>query len=240
MNSENDPRLDEEHIRFLQGRHVDGLLLALANDRRRATIDVLRNVKVPFVAVDRELSPRLLGSAVVSDHRSGMIAAVRRLVELGHRRIGLISGDSELMPVRERFEGAKEVLEEAGRAYKLIQAGGSFSAEHGYSATNWLLDLAEPPTAIIVGGNQLLPGCLRALKARGTRVGPKLSLVTCDDVSAGEFFDPPIAAISRDTFALGRVAAEVLLRCIKDQSQPETVILPTTFIERPSVQPVTS
>ena len=68
-------------------------------------------------------------------------------------------------------------------------------------------------------------------------MGRDISLVTCDDVPLSELYQPPIASIGRDTVGLGRVAAELLLRRLTEESAPETVVLPTTFTPRPSVVP---
>ena len=96
----------------------------------------------------------------------------------------------------------------------------------------------EPrPTAIIAGGNQLLAGCIRVLHRHGIRVPEDISLVTCDEVDLSQLHEPPIASVARDTLLLGRTAAELLLERIGG-GEPRTVLLPTTFMPRPSSGPV--
>lgn len=237
MNSENDPRLDATHIRFFQSRRVDGMILSLASETDPTTIETMAQLDVPVVVVDRKPPPALGASAVYNDHAAGMTMAVEHLIDLGHRRIALITGSVDTLPGRERLEAMRRVIERRPEAVTPTYLPGSFSTEHGLVATQDLMSLAEPPTAIIAGGNQLLIGCLMVLQERGTRVGTDLSLVTCDDVPLNLLYQPPIASISRDTVGLGRCAAELLLRRLTADGAPETMVLPTVFHPRPSCVP---
>jgi len=107
--------------------------------------------------------------------------------------------------------------------------------EHGASALIRLLDSAHPPTAVILGGNQLLEGALSVVRARNLRLGSDLSLVCCDDVPLSRLFEVPISTIMRDTVLIGRTAAQLLLEAVaKQRHKPSSVMLPTWFEARPS------
>ena len=238
MNSENDPRLDAAHIRFFEGRRVDGLILSLANERTPETLEALEDCSLPLVLVDRELPPRFRVSTVRHDHRNGIRMAAEALLDLGHHRIALVTGPEDISPVRERIAGLREAVAARGGPDETIVRAGSLSAEHGDTATDALLAMAEPPTAIIAGGNQPLVGCLRAFARRGVRPGRDIALVTCDDVPLAQLYDPPISVVSRDTVGLGREAAELLLRHLRGDLEPRTVILPMSFELRASSPPL--
>lgn len=237
MNSESDPAQDVAHIRFFLSRRVDGLILSLVDDADPALMDLLAQVEVPVVLVDRQLPPEVGASAVFNDHASGMADAVRHLVALGHRRIALVTGSLGVLPGRERVNALRAVAARHAGLVSTVELTGSFSAEHGASATRAALALEDPPTAIIAGGNQILIGCLEALREAGIRPGEEISLVTCDEVPLSALHEPPIATIGRDTVGLGRTAAELLLRRLAGDGGPETVVLPTTFTPRPSCVP---
>jgi LacI family transcriptional regulator len=236
MNSENDASLDGAHVRFLHSRRVDGMILSLVTETDPRTLDVLRAVDVPLVVVDREIDPSIRASAVYNDHAIGMSRAVGHLIECGHRRIALMTGAVYTLPARQRMKAMQRVLAEAPGVEGIYRPG-SFSAEHGEIATRELLALPERPTAIVSGGNQLLIGCLKVLQEQGLEVGRDISVVTCDDVPLSNLHRPPIASVSRDTVALGRTAAELLLKRLSGSHEPETVILPTTYSPRASVAP---
>lgn len=236
MNSENVADLDTAHIKFFLARRVDGMILSLASERHPDTLDILGQVDVPIIMVDRDVPRDLHASMVRNDHRAGMRAAVDHLLDLGHRRIALITGGLELWPVRERIAGMQEAIQGRGIPDESISIAGSLSAEHGERATEQVLAMTPRPTAIVAGGNQVLAGCIRALQANRVRIPDDLSLVTCDEVDLSVLHDPPIAAVARDTLLLGRTAAELLLERL-DGGEPRTVLLPTQFVARPSCGP---
>lgn len=237
MNSENDPELDAAHIRFFQARRVDGMILSLASERRAATLEVLAQVDVPIILIDRDVPGDLQASMVRNDHREGMRAAVGHLLDQGHRRIALITGALDLWPVRERIAGMAEAVAARGRPDETVSLVGSLSAEHGERSTEQLLAMHPRPTAIVAGGNQVLAGCVRALTRHGIRIPDDMSLITCDEVDLSELHSPPIASVSRDTLLLGRTAAELMLERLNG-GEPRTVLLPTTYTPRPSSGPV--
>jgi LacI family transcriptional regulator len=237
MSAENDPALEYAHIRFLRSRRVDGLLLLLASERKRATLEALARMQIPMVVVDRDVPKRLRASAVLCDYRSGMAEATGRLINLGHRRIALISWPLDLRPGRERLAAVQEAFAAHSLPDTSIPVLGPFTADEGEEATGRLLEGADPPTAIIAGTTQLLIGCLRALARRDLRPGRDLALVTSDDSPLAELFTPPIAVVTRDNVRIGRTAAELLLRRLNGQAEPEIVVLPTGFVPRPSCSP---
>jgi len=237
MNSENDPSLDAAHIRFFQTRRADGMILSLASEREPSTLEVLRQLDVPIVLVDREVPDDIRASVVRNDHRSGLRAAVEHLIDLGHSRIALVTGPLDLWPVRERIGGMKDAVAGRGIVDETISLTGSLSAEHGEIATEEILAMDPRPTAIIAGGNQVLAGCVRALNRHGIAIPGDISLVTCDEVALSELHSPPIASVGRDTVALGRTAAELLLRRLAGSDEPEMAVLPTTFTARASCGP---
>ena len=233
MNSEGDPDRDAEHVRSFGARRVDGLMLSVALEDHPPTLAALDETDNPRVDVDRVLPPDVAASSVLSDHRTGMRDAVGHLLDLGHRRIGLILG-RPVRPARERLGGLEEAYAQRGIEPAFTVSEGVLSQAHGRDATRRLLDAPSPVTAVITGGNQLLPGTLLELRSRGVAVGSDLSVISCDAVTTTELHQPPIAVVQRDTVELGRRAAELLLRQLAGETSPETVTLPTEFVPRPS------
>ncbi|HEU4703689.1 MAG TPA: LacI family DNA-binding transcriptional regulator [Conexibacter sp.] len=238
-NSNNDAELEAEHVAMLRQRRVDGMLLSLAAEDHPGTLAALADAEVPAVLIDRELAGPPDGvrlGAVLSDHRSGMRDAVAHLLELGHRRIGLILGQPMRFS-RERLRGLEDAYAERDLPATHVVIEGRLGSEHGRAATAQLLDGADPVTAVVAGGNQLLIGALQEIRARGLRIGSELSLVSCDEVPLTELLEPPIAVVRRDTGELGLRATQMLLDAIAHETVPETVVLPTEFVPRPSCAP---
>ena len=96
-----------------------------------------------------------------------------------------------------------------------------------------LLALPDPPTALIVGGNILLLGVLRALQAHGCAVGRDLALVGADDLDLTQLYSPPITVISRDLPMRGATAVQLLTEMIRG-GRGRVITLPTALIVRES------
>jgi LacI family transcriptional regulator len=235
-NSEGDPERDAEHIRLFEQRRVDGLMLSVASEDHPAMLAALAETETPRVLVDRVLAGDRRASSVLSDHRSGMRDAAAHLLDLGHRRIGIVLGRN-VRPARERLRGLADAYAERGLPGTWSVSEGILSPSHGRDATRRLLDEADPPTAIVTGGNQLLAGALLELRDRGLRVGADVSVVSCDTISTTELHQPPIAVVRRDTAALGARSAELLLRLLDGSGGPESLTLPTEFVARASCAP---
>lgn len=227
-NSVNDAHLDATHIRLLQQRRVDGLLLSVSDETNSETAEALARTTTPSVLIDRDLPTDGVASAVLSDHAAGITAAVERLVQLGHERIALVAGSPHVRPTRERVAAMEDAAEAHPGVFAQVRSG-AFTETHGTAATRELLDGRRPPTAIIAGGNQILVGVLAELAARKLRVPRDISLITCDDVPLAKFFTPSLAMIIRDPYEMGSVAARLLLDRLGG-GEPETVTLPTTFV----------
>jgi LacI family transcriptional regulator len=245
-NSLGDSDIEFANLRVLEQRRVDGLILSLANEDHEPTLRLLERLEIPIVVVDRDVAPSLRASRALSDHAHGMEEAVAHLLELGHRRIGLILGPPT-RPARERRLAFERVFTRHGLPATFMIVEGRYSVEHGERTTRELLDRADPPTAIIAGGNQMMIGALRVISERGIALGSELSFVGCDDVYLTELYAPPISVVRRDTEELGRVAASLLLARMGrtdedgDPAPPppvEDVLLPTEYVRRASCVPV--
>lgn len=235
-NSLGDPLLEAAHIQLLTQRRVDGLVISVLDETHVATLARLREIDIPVVVLDRNVPAEIDVSRVLSDHRSGMKAATQHLLDLGHRRIALIGGP-EVRPAVERRGGLLEAFAERGLPATYILDEGSFSVEAGAAAMRRLLDRAEPPTAVIAGGNQLMLGALCVISERRIRLGTELSFVGCDDVAITDLYQPAVAVVRRDNIAMGRAAAELLIDRMREDGGPSELVLPTEFDARPSCGP---
>jgi LacI family transcriptional regulator len=225
-NSGNDPELEAEHISLLQQRRVDALILSVSDEASPLVATALSRVATPVVLVDRQL-PDFDVSAVNCDHAMGLTEAFDHLFQLGHRRIGMINGNVNVRPSRERERALRRAARAAGDVSVAIR-NGNFSADHGYESTMAMLDRPDAPSVVIAGSNQILVGVLRALRDLDLRIPDDVSLVTCDDITLSEFLTPALATISREPALMGQAAAELLLAEIGGEER-RNVVLPTGF-----------
>jgi LacI family transcriptional regulator len=233
-NSMDDPTLDGSHIRLFSQRRVDGLLLSVSDETARSTHEALDRAGVSFVLVDREISGIGDVPAVLTDHTPGLSAAITHMSDLGHRRIALVNGNPHVRPGRERAIIMRRWCRRLGLSCSV--KSGSFTLEHGDKAMDALLDSPAPPTAVIVGSNQLLVGVMRCLRRRGLEIPKDISVVTCDKIPLSEFVTPPLATIERDAYQMGFLAAKLLLDLMSGGT-PRRVSIPTTFRATASCAP---
>jgi LacI family transcriptional regulator len=235
-NTSNDPARELELIRSLDGRQVDGFIIAVSDEKNKDVFNALSHLSVPVVLLDRELDKPF--DAVLSDHATGIETAVSYLVELGHRSIALITGGDQTRPGRERLIGYKKACSKHGIPYsKTLVRTGFMSAQFGYEEACNLFSGEDRPTAIIAGGNQILVGVMRAIKLFKLSVPEDISLIACDETELSELADPAITVISRDLKELGRTAAQMLARRLGEQDGPAAtrkIVLPTELIVRSS------
>ena len=201
---------EADAIATLQHGRVDGLIMTINSEQDRRCRALLAEARVPSVLLDREIDIEL--DAILTDHATGMLQAVDYLIELGHRRIALITAGMDIRPGRERVRGFSEAF--ARRALPLprdLIRAQSLSADFGFRETTALLQLPDPPTALIAGGNQILVGVLKAVQQVGIEVPKQLSLITCDRTDLATTYPGPLTVIDRNLAEIGRTAADLLL-----------------------------
>src|SRR5215213_7856356 len=233
-----DTREDPEHelriVRALAERQVDGLLLAPSVGALEHTLPYLESTGVPVVLLDRFLDVPL--DQVGCDNEQPTARLVEHLTDLGHRRIAMAIGIPGLSTTEERVRGYRMALERAGLAFDpgLLAEGGS-QRDQAHEAMHALLDLPEPPTAVVSGNNFMTIGLLRAISERGLSVPEDIALVAFDDFEWADLFHPRLTVIRQPTTDLGSRAVELLLSRLADPSRPiRSERLEATFVHRDS------
>ena len=240
VNSGDDADLENREIRALLDRRVDGIVYAAEYHRLLTPPAVLRGV--PTVLLDARSTVSGF-SGVVPDEVGGAMAAVRELVDHGHRRIGFVTNSMDVPATRLRLEGFKRALRDARRTYRTAMVVSDLSeAQGGYRAAAALLDRPEPirPTALFCYNDRMAMGAYQAAAERGLRIPQDLSIVGFDDreiISAG--LRPGLTTVALPHYEMGWWAVTTLLRGIDAERKepPRTEILPCPLVRRASVGP---
>lgn len=238
MNSEMDPALDVANVRVLLSRRADALMMAPVLEDDPELVRELEGLRIPFVDVEGDLPPEVPASYVHSDHRVGVAAALGHLIGRGHRRLCVITGPSIFRSARQRRLAVEDVTSGSGPEVRVAAIEAELTTDGGRQAAADLLGSDDPPSAIVVGGWQLLTGVLAGVRERGLRLGHDLSLVASDPPPLASVFDPPLAAITRDADGLGVHAAGLLLERLRQPGvELRQVMLPTEYRPAESVGP---
>lgn len=213
--------------------NVDGLLLVPAVGTDIAFVETLRSWHLPFVCVSRSI-PGADVDLVQADHRTGMMNAMKHLIELGHRRIGIVSTNERISTGRQRYEGYRMALANAGIPLEpRLAMPGSPTRDEGMAQMLALLDLPEPPTAVVCFNDVAAFGVMLGLRARGLTAGKEISVIGFDDIAEATLWRPSLTTVAVARQAVARTAVELLLKRIENPDAPaETVLLPTKLVVR--------
>ena len=238
-NSDNDPRRQQQYMRTLLEKRVDGLLLSSAGDDEALARIFEKMASVPSVTVDR-LVPGARADRVSVDNTQGAQRVVQHLLSLGHRRIACISGPAEFAVARERIEGWRRALQAAGvTPDEALVLESDFSSPGGYEAARGLLRkrTAGKPgvTAIFASNDMMAVGVLRAAAELGLKVPQQLSVVGFDDIELSRYVFPALTTVGTSIRQLGVEAGRVLIARIENPAAPlKDVVLTPRLIRRES------
>ena len=238
-NAGEDALIEWEHLQTLRGLRCDGVVLIPAPRTGDETEwqRRLESYPLPLVFVDRQVGSGR--DVVVSDNLRASGDAVRHLLRLGHKQIALLDTTLEVSSHRDRAEGYVQAMKEAGGSGpdSALMARVSASAADGFAATQRLLELPNPPTAMFIPNSRLTIGALQAIAARGLRCPEDISIISFDDYEWQEAFRPRLTTIAQPGFLIGQRGAEVLIARITDDNSErahEQIVLSSRLLVRES------
>ncbi|MEU1405181.1 LacI family DNA-binding transcriptional regulator [Streptomyces sp. NPDC005728] len=246
-----DPAHERKVVQLLHERRVDGMIVA-PSARPDDLVAYLSRHAVPTVFLDRVLPTGASATdgpgadqarldpgsfdQVCAESAEPMARLVAHLAGLGHRRIGLVAGLPGLSTTSERITGYQQALGAAGLSLDddLVVSGNSESSG-AERATNVLLSLPSPPTALVTANNAMTIGALRTLRRQGLVVPDDIALCCFDDFAWADLFSPRLTAIAQPSREIGAQAVRVLLDRLATPDRPaRTVRLPCAFVHRTS------
>lgn len=227
---------ESAYVTSLTQGMTDGLLLVLPRDPEEYLV-TLRQRRFPYVLVDHQ-GIGDVESAVGATNWQGGYEATKYLIELGHRRIGFITGTMDLGCSRDRLEGYRAALRDCALPIDpLLVREGDFWQPSGFAAAQSLLALPEPPTAIFASNDVMAFGVMEAVRDRGLRIPEDISIVGFDNIPQAEHVSPQLTTVQQPLADMGREAARMLLALVQEPERPyRRVELPTQLIVRASTR----
>ena len=238
--SRGDAVRERAEVNTLVGSRVDGLIVASVQPESSPdAFAALREMRIPFVLVDRFFPKGDFASVRVDDKAVGMLAT-QCLIDLGHRRIAHILG-SGISPGSLRRRGYLAALKEAGiPAGREYVTAGDFSLESGREAMRKLLELTPRPTAVFAANDPMALGAVYACRDFALNVPGDVSIVGAGNIEGPHHPNPFLTTIDWPREELGRVAAEMLLEAIRNPDRPAPagkVFAPRLLIRQSTAAP---
>ncbi len=214
----------------------DGVILTPPHSDNVLITRLLDDQHIPFVRIGSiEPGP---GIRMTMDDEHAARLATEHLVELGHRRIGFISGSGEYSLSQWRVDGWKAAMAAAGLETRELLAEGDFSFASGERAARQLLGLGDPVTAIIASNDQMALATLDVARELGFSVPADLSVVSFDDTPIVRFAVPTLTAIDQPIAATASRAVELIIDTQRGGELPdEPVVIPAGLVRRQSTAP---
>lgn len=221
----------------LAGRRA---LIGVTSVYTAAHLNALDRAGLPLVVLDPLHLPHSRVTSVGATNFAGGLAATQHLLSLGHRRIAYIGGPAIAACNQARMHGYRAAMEaEDARIPRSYVRAGEFTYQSGQHAAIALLDLAEPPTAIFAGNDEIALGIIETARARGLRVPEDLSIVGFDDTLLARMAAPPLTTVRQPLREMGAVALRTALRLANGEKvESHHVELATDLVVRDSTAPV--
>ncbi|MER7005967.1 LacI family DNA-binding transcriptional regulator [Dactylosporangium sp. NPDC000555] len=219
---------------------VTGAILILPPEPEE-DLERLRDQGFPFVVVDPRTAPPRNIAAVSAANFAGARRLMTHLVELGHRRVGVLGGPMDWMAMSDRLAGYTAPLVGVGvyPAPELVRTVSDPTVEAGRAAAAELLDRPDRPTALVAFNDKMAVGALQAAAERGIRVPLDLSVAGFDDIDVSRATHPALTTVRQPLGEMGRMAVSLLGRMVTGHELDALhVELATDLVVRGSTGPV--
>ena len=222
---------ERRYLSRLSGTLIDGAIVVTPT-----VVDV--NYGAPVVAVDPHTGTSHLPT-VDADNLRGAQLATEHLIELGHKRIGMLTGRPDLLSARLREQGFREAMAAAGLAVnEALVLAGDYD-ERSAPAARELLGRRDRPTALFAANDVSAANAIGVATAMGLGVPDDLSVIGFDNIPEFALTEPPLTTIEQPIRQMGREAIDMLVRLIRGETLPQThLTLPTRLVVRGSTRPV--
>ena len=200
----------DDYLSIVKQKRVDGLFLISPIRNHKNVIDQIKELGTPFVATSRMPGVNDI-NFIYNDDYNGACLAVEHLIQLGHRRIGMINNSSVMASSEERHDGYRDTLKKHGMPYeeKLVIVGDT-SIPSGYDAIQKLLR-EKDITGVFVAGDLMAAGAISAINEAGLKVPEDISIVGYDDIPLAGYLHPPLTTVRQNPYEKGRHAVKMML-----------------------------
>lgn len=231
----------EAYRRIVRDGRVDGIILSSPRIQDHRVEDLL-DLKFPFILHGRSDATGAYAFLDI-DNEGAFLKATRYLLDLGHRRIALLNySPNAMMFARHRELGYCQALAEREVAIDPeLLCDGDMSEENGFSFTQNLLDMPDPPTAILCSSTLMALGASRAIVSRGQKIGLDVSLIAHDDMLSflkAEQMHPALTTTRSSIREAGTEISKMLLQHVRlPHETPQRTVWPVELVVRDSTGP---
>lgn len=225
---------------------VDGVLtrdpagvILIMSDLTAHQRQLLDSRDVPFVVMDPAGYPADDVPSIGTTNWQGGYTATKHLLDLGHRRIGVIGGPEGVLCSRARIDGYRAALETGGVVCDdVLVRHGTFQTDAGHRIARELLELPDRPTALFAGNDVQAMGVYQAARELKLRIPDDVSVVGFDDLPVSSWMGPPLTTVRQPLEDMAEAAVRLVLDLGRGvQPSMRRVELATSLAVRDSTAP---
>ncbi|MFY9427411.1 MAG: LacI family DNA-binding transcriptional regulator [Caldicoprobacterales bacterium] len=229
---------DLEYVDTMIANRVDGIIYVSSSSTDASTNQTIcqkiHSSQIPFVVVDRPIDFPYAKS-VLMDNEVGGYIATKHLLELGHQRIGCLTGPMQSDTSIKRLSGYKKALKEFNISFdnSLIREG-DFQIQSGYDCLSYMRGLGV--TAIFCFNDMMALGIYKAARDYGLKIPEDISVVGYDDIFICDLLDVPLTTVHQPAYSIGRYAVQTLLSLVRKDKNVENIVLSPSLKVRASTR----
>lgn len=225
--SGNNTDKEQSNIRMLSQMKADGIILITNGEH---TEQMLQEVDMPVVVVDRHMTDGGEIAFIESDHYRGGLLATQHLYDCGCKNIVCLRGPQEFASGRLRFKGYKDVC----KKYKLTEMyiDTEYSYESGLKSAELLLEKYPDVDGIVAANDIVAISTYKVLKSNGKRIPEDIQLVGFDDIRFSSLMTPELSTIRQPVSKMGKLAVDIICNYAEDKPYEKEYILDVELIQR--------
>lgn len=234
--TEDDKTKEKGYIENFIDRRVDGMIL-VSTYLKKSDLVQIRKQDIPVVLIGKneELAEENL---VYTDYRAAAAEATRHMIEIGHKRIGVIYGTKPKLENDDKLEGFRKTMEAEGLLTPLEYFfAEENSLEGGYLAASKLLNLEERPQAIFVTSDIMAIGAMEKIKQSGLSIPEDMAVVGFDNLKLSGYLEPKLTTVTKPMYRMGLIAARLLFDLMEESqedAEPQEILIQSKLKVRKS------
>lgn len=235
--TEEDRSKEKDYIENFITRKVDGIILVSTYLNKNDLLQIKKqDIPVVLIGKNEELTGENL---VYTDYKSAAGEAVRHMIEVGHRKIGMICGSRPKIENMDKLEGFQKTIMEEDLIYQPeLVVEEENSIEGGYLGASKLLNLKERPEAIFITSDIMAIGAMEKIKRTGLKIPQDIAVVGFDNLKISGYIEPKLTTVAKPMYRMGLVAARLLFDLMEDESdedsEPQEILIQSKLKVRKS------
>lgn len=232
---ESEEAIFQDVVKMVQGKRVDGIVVLYSKEDDKV-VPYLMQQNFPFVMIGKPLVDASNVMYVDNDNVQASNEATDYLIQLGHERISIVGGEADFEVTKARIEGYEKALAthgcESREEYIKYRRDGSYEST---AIVQELLELPEPPTALVVMDDFHALSVITSLKEAGVAVPEEMSIISFNNTIVSRLSSPALTTVDTNADQLGYYSAETLVEKLKKPDMlKRSLVIPTNIVERQS------